>query len=173
MSEPPLDPPPEPAGPSEEARALVELLSGVLDRTVAGFASYNVTLPTRQYWVMGPPAADCAQVVVAFIQSYLGPPGDEASRPQRCNSPRSAVLQVTVTREVPTVNSHGKPPTPEKIEAAAEISAMDAWILMEIAAELDGWDETNFGLGVIATVEAGAPEGGLQTSMLQLTLAVP
>ena len=38
---------------------------------------------------------------------------------------------------------------------------------------LDQWDPTGYGLGVIATLDVIGPEGGYQTSNLQLTLAVP
>lgn len=157
----------------ENALNLVQLLGGVLERAVAGFESYNVPLPARRYWVMGQPSIDCEQLVVSFIQMYLGPPGDEASRPQRCNSPRTAVLQVSVARSIPTISSHGKAPAAEKIQEGSEISAVDAWTLMQIAADLDGWDDAGFGLGVISTVEAPIAEGGLQVVNMQLTLGVP
>jgi len=44
---------------------------------------------------------------------------------------------------------------------------------MQIAADLDGWDEAGFGLGVISTVEAPVAEGGFQVVNMQLTLGVP
>lgn len=156
-----------------DALNLVHLMDGVLERAVAGFESYNVPLPNRRYWTMGQPIIDCEQLVVAFIQMYLGPPGDEAARPHKCNSPRSAVLQVSISRSIPVVGNHGKAPTPEKIQEGAQISAVDAWTLMQIAADLDGWDEASFGLGVISTVEAPVAEGGLQVINMQLTVGVP
>jgi hypothetical protein len=157
----------------EDALNLAQLMDGVLERAVAGFESYNVPLPNRRYWTMGSPSIDCEQLVVAFIQMYLGPPGDEASRPQRCNSPRSAVLQVSIARSIPVVGNNGKAPAAEKIQEGSQISAVDAWTLMQIAADLDGWDDTGFGLGVISTVEAPVAEGGFQVVNMQLTLGVP
>jgi hypothetical protein len=157
----------------ESALNLVQLMGGVLERAVAAFESYNVPVPNRRYWTMGQPIIDCEQLAVGFIQMYLGPPGDEASRPQRCNSPRSAVLQVSIARSIPVVSNHGKAPTPEKIQEGAEISAVDAWTLMQMAADLDGWDDGGFGLGVISTVEAPVAEGGLQVVNMQITLGVP
>lgn len=156
-----------------DALNLVQLMNGVLERAVAGLESYNIPVPGRRYWTMGQPTIDCEQLVVSFIQMYLGPPGDEASRPQRCNSPRSAVLQVSIARSVPVVSNHGKAPSADKIQEGSEISAVDAWALMQIAANLDGWDETGFGLGVISTVEAPVAEGGFQVVNMQLTLGVP
>ena len=55
----------------------------------------------------------------------------------------------------------------------AEIAAYDAWILLDSASQLDTWESSGFGLGVIATVEVQAPEGGFQTVTLTLTAAVP
>jgi hypothetical protein len=105
---------------------------------------------------------------------YLGSPGDEATAPRRCNDPRSVTLLVQVAREVPTVGTNGRAPAADSIQDGAEISAYDAWILLDSAAELDRW-ETNggFGLGVIATVETNAPEGGFQVVTMTITLAVP
>ena len=50
---------------------LVNLLDGVLSKTIETFESFNVPLPSRRYWTMGEPAIDCAQLVVSFLQLYL------------------------------------------------------------------------------------------------------
>lgn len=158
----------------EGAFDLRDLLQGVLDRVVTCFTSYSMPLPARRYWTMGTPASDCEQVVVTFIQMYLGLPGDEASRPQRCNQPRSAVVSVSVTRAIPTVGTTGKPPLATSIQKGSEVSALDAWILMQSVAEMDQWDPSGgLGPGVIATVDSTEPSGGLQTINLQLTMVVP
>lgn len=161
------------SGVTEEATDLRDMLDGVLDRLESVFQSYNVNLPARKYWTMGQPAIDCEQVVVSFIQMYLGAPGDEASTPQRCTVPRSAVLSISIAREVPTVGQNGRPPSPEKIQAASEMSAIDAWVLMQSVREFDMWDDSGYGAGVIATVDVTPPEGGFQSVNMQLTLAVP
>lgn len=159
---------------SEEAFDLRDLLQGVLDRVVASFTSYGMPLPLRRYWTMGTPASDCEQVVVTFVQMYLGLPGDEASQPQRCNQPRSAIVSVSVTRSIPVVGSNGKPPLAQSIQKESEVSAVDAWILMQSVSVMDQWDSSGvLGPGVIATVESTEPSGGLQTINLQLTLTVP
>lgn len=161
------------SGVSEDATNLRDMLNGVVERLENTFQSYNVELPNRRYWTMGQPAIDCDQLVVSFVQMYLGAPGDEASSPQRCHVPRSVVLSISIAREVPTVGMNGRPPSPEKIQDAAAQSAIDAWVLMESVRSFDMWDETGYGLGVIATVDVGSPEGGFQTVNMQLTLAVP
>jgi hypothetical protein len=148
-------------------------LQGVLDRVVSVYASYGVPLPDRQYWTMGTPSIDCAQVVVSFIQMYLGPPGDEATKPQRCNQPRTVVMNVTVSRAIPVVGQSGRAPSSERIQAGSVISAVDSWILMQSINELDQWEDGAYGLGVIATLNAPDPQGGFQSVNLQITMAVP
>lgn len=153
--------------------SLSNLLQGVLDRVVSLYASYGVPLPTRQYWTMGTPAADCEQLVVNFIQMYLGSPGDEASEPQRCNVPRSAVMAIQIFRAVPSVGQSGQAPTAAKIQAGAVLPAVDAWTLMSAVNLLDQWEEGGYGPGVIATLTAQEAQGGFQSTTLQITMAVP
>jgi hypothetical protein len=153
---------------------LRDLLQGVLDRVISIYESYGMPLPARRYYTLGQPAVDCEQVVVSFAQMYLGPPGDEASMPQRCSMPRTAVMNVLVSRDVPVVGPNGKAPGGDKIQEASEVSAVDAWILMNSLYLLDQWEEEGpFGLGVIATVDVDEPQGGFQTVNMQVTMAVP
>lgn len=156
-----------------DAFALRDLLQGILDRVVSLYAADNIPIPARQYWTMGTPAIDCEQLVVSFIQMYLGSPGDEASRPQRCNVPRSAVVAISIARAIPVVGMSGGAPKASKIQDGAEILALDAWTLMSSVNLLDQWDETGFGLGVIATLTGQEAAGGFQTTTLQITMAVP
>jgi hypothetical protein len=158
---------------SEDALALKEMLDGVVERVGTIYQSYNVPLPARRYWTFGTPIVDCEQMVVAVQQLYLGPPGDQASRPQRCNVPRTVVMNIMVARAVPIVGQNGRPPTAEQIEKAGYISAVDSWVLMQSINLLDQWDEVGFGAGVIATLEAPSAEGGYQVINLQVTMAVP
>ena len=159
---------------SESAKNLANLMQSVLDQVITQYTSYSMPLPGRRYWTLGSPSVDCEQVTVSMIQMYLGSPGDEATAPRRCNDPRSVTLLVQVAREIPTVGINGRAPAADAIQDGAEISAYDAWILLDSAAELDRW-ETNggFGLGVIATVETNSPEGGFQVVTMTITLAVP
>jgi hypothetical protein len=157
---------------SEDALNLKDMMDGILERVETVFQSYNVPLPQRRYWTMGTPAIDCDQVVVSFNQMYLGSPGDQVSSPQRCNVPRTAIVTISIAREVPTVGMNGRPPTGEKIQQGAALSAVDAWVLMSSMKSFDMWDGI-FGLGIMATVEAGDMEGGFQIVSMELTLAVP
>lgn len=163
-------------GVNEGAYAIAELLDQVLRAVVQGFTNAGVPLPTRRYWTTGTPTSDCEQVVVAFRQAYYGPPGDEASEPQRCDGPRSANIEVHVTRCVPTPKgSRGTPPSPQEIQESATIRLVDSWLLLDFAPILDQWNGFGMpgGLGVIGTVETGESKGGFQSTILTLTMATP
>jgi hypothetical protein len=82
-------------------------------------------------------------------------------------------VPVTVYVVVPTVGTNGRSPSADAIQDGSEISAYDAWILLDSSRLLDRWDPANFGLGVIATVETNSPEGGFQTVSMTITMAVP
>jgi hypothetical protein len=161
------------SGVSEDALSLKNMLDGIVERVESAFSSYGVALPNRRYWTMGQPVIDCDQMVVSFVQMYLGTPGQEISQPQRCNVPRSATVLISIAREVPVVGVNGRPPSPEKIEAASGYSAIDSWVLMESIRLFDMWEEGGYGPGVIATLEVSPPEGGFQLTSLQLTMVVP
>jgi len=161
------------ASVSADALHLKNFLDSVLYKVVQTYEEYNVPVPSRQFWTMGDPAIDCEQLCVSFVQMYLGLPGDQASQPQRATSPRSAVLSITISRAIPVVGSNGKAPTGEKIQEGSEISAVDAYMFMELINKLDQWEPGEFGMGVIATVEAATAEGGFQTTKMQATLVVP
>jgi hypothetical protein len=158
---------------SDDALNLKEFMEGVLERIENVFDSYNVPLPSRRYWTMGPAAIDCEQLVVSFIQMYLGAPGDQATTPQRCTQPRTAVVTVSLARSVPVVGQNGNAPSASKIQEGSEISAVDAWVMMQSVNDLDMWEEGGYGVGVIATLDTASPEGGYQVVNMQLTMAVP
>lgn len=160
-------------GVSEDAVNLRDMMEGVLERVQNVFQSYNVELPVRRYWMMAQPAVDCEQLVVYFQQMYLGAPGAEVGEPQRCHVPRSATIAISISRETPIVGQNGRPPSPERIAQASEVMAIDAWVLMESVNQLDQWDDTGYGVGVVATLDSTAPEGGFQTTTMLVTMAVP
>jgi hypothetical protein len=85
-------------------------------------------------------------------------------------------MLISVSRAVPITQANGNPPPAADIQAASEVSALDAWVLMESTKEFDsswGTMPAGLGLGVIATVEVDVPEGGFQTTRMTLTMAVP
>lgn len=156
------------------AKNLALFLQEVLDRVINCYGSFNMPLPSRRYWTLGTPAVDCEQLVVSMIQMYVGTPGDEATDPRRCNDPRSATLNISVSRAVPIAQQNGNPPSADDIQNASVVSAYDAWVLMESIQQLDAWgDMGSYGLGVIATVDAADPEGGFATTRMTITMAIP
>jgi hypothetical protein len=159
---------------SEDAKVLDGFLREVLDRIVTVYDSFNMPLPARKYYTFGSPAVDCEQVVVSLAQVYLGTPGDQVTEARRCNDPRTATLNISVSREVPIAQSNGNPPLPESVLQANQVCAYDSWILMESINSLDTWgDSLSIGMGVIATLDYEPPEGGFQTTVLTITMAVP
>lgn len=159
---------------TDEAKNLANMLQGVLDRVISVYDSYNMPLPGRRYYCLGLPAVDCEQVVVSFIQMYLGTPGDEATQPRRCHDPRSATINISVSRQVPITQQNGQAPLADDIQEANRVAALDAWILMESVNLLDVWGDEGYpGLGVIATVDGSQPEGGFTTTRMTITMAVP
>lgn len=159
---------------SPDAKHLSVTMQELLNRTISIFASYNLPIPTRRYYTLGDPAIDCEQVVVTFLQAYIGSPGDQANVPRRCSDPRSGTFNIYVTRAIPIAAVNGTPPTQDKIQNASEIIAYDAYVLLDSAAQLDTWaTQGGYGLGVIATVEARTAEGGYQSTVLTITIAIP
>lgn len=162
---------------SEDAFALKDFLDALLQKVRDVYDLYNVPLPARQYWTFGEPAFDCEQVVVSFINLYLGPPGDEAATPRHCNQPRTAVVRISVVRQTATQSNTSRSPVPsaQSIQEASNWQAVDAWVLVESNKLFDQWDEDMGmpGLGVISTITAGTAAGGYQDVSMTLTMAVP
>lgn len=159
---------------SEDALNLNRTLDKILETVNAVFDSYGVPLPSRQYWMTGRPAYDCEQVVVSFIQAYLGVPGGDASQATNCHVPRSAVVQISIVREIAGVGTSGRAPSPQSIQSGSQWAAVDAWVLLESLNQFDAWDEMGGrGPGLIATVNSEDHAGGYEATNMQLTIAIP
>lgn len=155
--------------PSADDLRLVTLAQTLLDGIIDGYGARGISLPDRQYFTVGTPANDCEQVVVAWQQSYLGTPGDEASEPQHCEvAPRTAVFSIQLCRDVPVVSESGKAPSAQDIQDRSTVLLTDALVLLEIVASIDP-----FGLGVITTADVVEVSGGLGCIQVQTTLAIP
>lgn len=154
---------------TDDVDSLGDLMSHVLDNVVGVFEQAGIELPERRYIAYGGVAHDCEQVTVSFIQMYLGPPGDQAAQPQRCDAPRTAVLALQIARCLPASGPRGSAPIADSISEHALSQSRDAWLLMEAGAtSVDAW-----GLGVLADVAVTEPQGGYQAVVLNLILAVP
>jgi hypothetical protein len=153
----------------KDAFRLKDFLDEVLQTVVSIYESNNMPLPKRRYWTMAAPTMDCEQVVVSFINLYLGTPGDEASRPLPCDSPTTVVVSISIARK----SAVGAKPTEEAIQEVADTAAVDTWLLMENLSLFDTWGGYSRGLGVIATMIGEKSQGGMQETRLQLALALP
>ena len=116
---------------------VVTLAASILAKVVEVYERNGISLPDRRYIALASPAQDCEQVTVAFQQLYIGPPGDEASAPQRCESPRSAVFEIVITRCIPVVDDRNRAPQPAEISAASAVLMRDAWLLLDSVKEMD------------------------------------
>jgi hypothetical protein len=162
------------SGVADEARNLADFMQEVLNRVISVYDSFNMPLPGRRYWTFGEPVIDCEQVVVSFVQLYLGAPGAETSEPRRCHDPKTAVISIQVARQIPITQQNGQPPRADDIQAASVVSAYDAWILMDSINLFDTWSEYgSFGMGVVASIDVGSVQGGFQSVNLSLTMAIP
>lgn len=158
---------------SEDALAITALMDRLLDRLNALYESHGVPLPARQYWMLGAEVPeDCEQAVVTFIQSYLGLPGDQAADAQNCNAPRTAVLNIHITRNHP-IGENGRAVAPTRIMEASSWGAVDSAVLMWGLQTLTADDLGIGNTGVIATVNVSPPNGGVQTTTLNLSMAIP
>lgn len=155
-----------------EALNVKNAMDSILAGVVSIYDSLNVPLPTRRYWTIGDAVWDCEQVVVSYVQTYLGNPGDEATLPVSCRGPKSLVVNISVVREIKgSNNKNGKPPSPENMQESAEWSVVDSWILMDNLETLSPWE--GYAPTMIATTAVPPPSGGYNGIVLTLTTIVP
>lgn len=166
----------------------VELADHILNTVVATYADHEVELPARRYLAVGGPGQtvhDCEQVTVSFEQGYSGLPGNQAMEPAKCQGPRSGVYIIEVVRALPLSNTEAANPTTTQIPSrygndvmgvtilSAEVQSaiarkqmQDAMLLLDAGLRAG---ETLAGIGSLADVSAGSPQGGFQAMTLTLT----
>lgn len=165
---------PEDYGMDEDAFIIIKMMDKLLDAVVGVYEQMNVPLPARRYWMMGvEPAEDCEQLVICYQQTYLGSPGDQAADPQQCNQPRTAVINIHVSRPHPAGKmENGKPLPAEQIMEYSKWAAIDAAVLAFNLSSFNQVDPYGTGPGVIATVNSNSPSGNLQTTTLNISRVV-
>ena len=156
----------------DDAKILINHMERLLDAVVGLYEQQGIPLPARRFWMLGPTAPeDCEQVVVSFIQTYLGVPGDSAAEAQQCNVPCTGVFNVHITRDYP-IGTVGKAIPAEQIIEASKWAAIDTnvliWGLNDLNIAQDGYS----GPGVIATVNVAPPSGGVQTTTLNISMTI-
>lgn len=111
---------------------IFQLTSDILDCIESGFATASVDLPDRRYVHQGEVALDCPdQLVVSFGGLVHTMPGG-AEEIAVCAPPRSAVIDVWLSRCVPVQKDNGNPPTPTQLTDSAEQLNIDAWVLANV-----------------------------------------
>lgn len=170
---PPTDSPISSYGIDPEALTLVNMLDRLLEKVVGVYEQQGIPLPARRYWMLsGRAPEDCAQLVVTFVQAYLGAPGDQAADTQQCDAPRTGVFNITVTRDHPASAPSSQPPSGERITEASKWGAVDAYTLMWALNDLSEMADGYPGPGVIATVNVQPPGGKVQTTVLNLSMVI-
>lgn len=150
-----------------EPTSLVTALSDLLARVLGVYEQSGLTAPARAFWQLGQPAYDCDQLVVwAESLGSTFPTGETQTSP--CGTPITATLHVTISRCIPVPDSRGVPPTTARIQSAASVLAVDAYLLQATVCQYDLWG----GLGVQGSVEIEAPNGAMQAVVLTLTTAI-
>jgi len=153
-----------------------DLAGDVLAAIESGFASDDVSLPTRRYRTYGVPAIDCEELVVA-LEASLGTEGavnQEVTEPLLAkpgHAMRSVRFAVWLLRCHPTVQDDGNPPTVTAEEEAAELVMQDAQRLLNVivAAQRAG-DLPACGGLAFEQWTAITPNGGIGGGVLRLRM---
>lgn len=155
--------------PVDGKDAIYDLMQRVLDSIVIKFEQEEIELPERRYLSVGEVAHDCEQLTISFIQMYLGPPGQQAEAPSQCHDPRTAVIQVELTRTMPPNESRSSGPSPNAMNERTHDRTTDAWLLMDASLEAFQNEFT----GVLTDVSVTNPQGGYQSVVLNLVVGIP
>src|SRR3954471_16962051 len=110
--------------------AIGAAMKDIIESINAVFEAEGVTLPSRQYILIGEAAHDCEQLTVSFEQLYLGGPGDEVGAPLQCDAARTIVVQVQLVRCIPKPTRQNAVSVEEMIESTEQLTR-DAWLLLE------------------------------------------
>jgi hypothetical protein len=157
-----------------DIEAAGQLLLNILNQVVGRYEQAGVPLPKRRYIHYGTVAADCEQVTVELNQIYPGVPGDDPNQAQKCggDTPRTASTTVTIFREIPTGsgNRGQDPPKPDDLTAITLVLARDAWLLLDVAEEVD---QLGHKRGMITEVSPIGPSGGFAGVAMTLAIAIP
>lgn len=138
-----------------------------------------VPLPTRQYVVPGVIAAyDCSQLVVTVVGVGYGQPGQALGVPvAQCAPLLYATYRVEVVRDVPTVGGNGRPPSADKLDAAARTTLRDLDMLHRALVNarefLAGGGDPDRGRGIPVVVSNAVPagsDGGLAASRVDIDI---
>lgn len=152
-----------------DKEAIIAVAQDVLNSIVLKFDENDESLPTRRIITTGDVVHDCEQLVITFVQLYIGGPGAEADQPQKCDSPRTGVFTVELIRCIPKITNRGSAPSPEDLLASATQQLADAWLLVDGAM----FSASAEFLGALTDVSVSEPKGGYQAVRLNLVIGIP
>lgn len=134
------------------------VMDSILAAVVEEFEFNDESLPDLRYITFGPDVPhDCEQLTVTMVQTYLGPPGDQAVGPQRCDGPRTGVFQVELVRCYKDGSSKNKrtnpttTPDPIVMSEYTRERSVDVWLMLNSIERLADYN------GAIADVSIGVP----------------
>lgn len=145
---------------------LVRAMDDALEAVIGVYATASVSLPARKYWTLSNTAADAEQLTISLIQAYHGIPNEQVPGPTRCDGPRTFTMYVQILRCIPVLDDDASAPTADQIQKASARQAVDMWLLLDSVPSITG------GAPAVATVDAGAAQGGFQGVTLTVTQQV-
>lgn len=143
---------------------LYEMAESLLGTTEQALLKRRLTIPARKVIYMGTIPADCEQLAVVFSTWTPTPPIEGLTV---CLNYRwLGAFTVLITRGcVPMVSKSGSPPSAASMSDAALVASNDANALLDVVASIGEH-------GGDVSVSTGAPQGGLQSTVLQIDLPI-
>lgn len=146
---------------------LHELAREILGASVDSLNDDGITPPDRRYVHPGSNfdvADDCDQLVVSMERVYSGVPGEPfEARNEILGNPRSAQFSVRIVTCVNTVDSQGRAPSDDEIDADALVTYSLVWSIYQGLLERIG-DERLLGACqhvIVGDATPIGPEGGM------------
>lgn len=140
----------------------------LLATIVKTYADKGIDLPERHVITIGTVAVEEPIVAIMYGGLTVGPPGNEMRGPSQDDAPRSLLFNVEMWRNAPGLSTNGLPPAPDKVTAAAEMSMMDSWLLMDAAYASD-----QIGVGIVARTSVLEQRGDMIGISLMLEMVTP
>jgi len=130
----------------------------MLDYVVQAATESMAPIPARQYVTVGQAVEECEQVVSTLFFARTGAPDSLSPGPTsyiNCPPLWREIVDVSIHRCVPVMDDNGTAPTPEALETAAKVEAMDTFLLQK-AAEFRSME----GFGAVSCVVTFPPHSG-------------
>jgi hypothetical protein len=146
------------------APTLYDIAGALMDITKQALTENGLPIPNRQVIYVGSIPADCEQLAVVF-DSWNPAPAQEGM--VVCQTYRwGAAFTILITRKCAPVLTSGKTiPSAADMGGAAKVASDDAEALLDVVANVGEHDGS-------VSVTLGPPSGGLQSSILEITVPV-